>query len=237
MISLKFTLGKFNLKNNLIYMIFSIYFLILALVVMLGLSNVSAQMKLRRSNSARNFMSNYGYGYYYNPVTNPPTWPSWPTWPTQKPTNRPQTTMQPIVTPTYQPTNPPTMPPTNPPTYPTYPTNPPTMRPTNPSTMRPTNPPTYPTNPPTFRPTTYQPTQKPTTPGGYGPDGNNQVTTNKPENLIYGITFDCSGKQTGFYRDTRYCDIFHVCVNSVQKKTYACPQVGDRFYYDESTRK
>lgn len=57
------------------------------------------------------------------------------------------------------------------------------------------------------------------------------------QNLITGISFDCSGKVSGFYRDTRYCDVFHACVYGKQLKTYPCPQVGDKFYFDEKTQK
>ena len=56
------------------------------------------------------------------------------------------------------------------------------------------------------------------------------------ENVITGIPFDCTGKPTGFYRDTNYCDIFHVCVSFQRKKTYACPQIGDQFFYDEKIK-
>lgn len=63
-------------------------------------------------------------------------------------------------------------------------------------------------------------------------------TSTSGENLIYGVSFDCTGKPTGFYKDPKYCDLIHVCVGSKQKKTYPCPQVGgDKFYYDESTRR
>lgn len=75
----------------------------------------------------------------------------------------------------------------------------------------------------------FQTTSNPTTP---------VKTTSPSENLIYGVKFDCSGKPTGFYKDPKYCDLFHVCVSFVQKKTYPCPQVGgDRFYYDEALRR
>lgn len=63
-------------------------------------------------------------------------------------------------------------------------------------------------------------------------------TSSSSENLIYGVQFDCTGKPTGFYKNPKYCDLFHVCVGQRLKKTYPCPQVGgDRFYYDESTRR
>lgn len=63
------------------------------------------------------------------------------------------------------------------------------------------------------------------------------VTTSQQEELlIVGIPFDCTNKPTGFYKDPKYCDIFHVCVGFVQRKTYGCPQSGNRFYYDESLK-
>ena len=57
------------------------------------------------------------------------------------------------------------------------------------------------------------------------------------ENLVGGIPFDCRGRPTGHFRDTRFCDIFHACVFGSQRKTYACPIVGERTYYDEITRR
>jgi len=55
--------------------------------------------------------------------------------------------------------------------------------------------------------------------------------------LIYGVSFTCTGKPTGFYRDTNYCDIFHVCLANIQMKTYPCPQVGERFYFDQVSKR
>ena len=110
-------------------------------------------------------------------------------------------------------------------------TLPPTAPPTNPPTVPPTNPPTN----PTFM------TFPTVTNGGYGGNGGNVIiinpTTSQPENLISGIFFDCSNKPDGYYRDPKYCDVFHVCFNYKQAKTYPCPQVGERFYFDENTKK
>jgi hypothetical protein len=62
-------------------------------------------------------------------------------------------------------------------------------------------------------------------------------STNATEELlITGIQFDCTGKPTGFYKDTKYCDLFHVCVGFKQRKTYGCPQIGDKFYYDDASK-
>ena len=58
-----------------------------------------------------------------------------------------------------------------------------------------------------------------------------------PENLIAGIFFDCTGKPTGPNKDPKYCDVFHACVYGQQQKTYACPQIGDRFYFDEASQR
>jgi len=49
------------------------------------------------------------------------------------------------------------------------------------------------------------------------------------ENTIGGIPFDCRGRPTGHWRDTRFCDIFHACVHGYQRKTYACPIVGIQY--------
>jgi hypothetical protein len=57
------------------------------------------------------------------------------------------------------------------------------------------------------------------------------------ENLVGGIPFDCHGKPTGHYRDYKYCDIFHACVYGSQRKTYSCPYVGERTFFDEYTKR
>ena len=57
------------------------------------------------------------------------------------------------------------------------------------------------------------------------------------ENTIGGIPFDCRGRPTGHWRDTRFCDIFHACVHGYHRKTYACPIVGERTYFDEITKR
>lgn len=57
------------------------------------------------------------------------------------------------------------------------------------------------------------------------------------ENLIGGIPFDCTTKPTGHWRDANYCDIFHACVYGQRRKTYVCPIVGERTYFDEVTKK
>ena len=57
------------------------------------------------------------------------------------------------------------------------------------------------------------------------------------ENLIGGIPFDCRGLPTGPVRDNRFCDIFHACVFGQQRKTYACPFVGERTYFEPATQR
>lgn len=57
------------------------------------------------------------------------------------------------------------------------------------------------------------------------------------ENLIGGVPFDCSYKPTGHWRDGKYCDIFHACVFGQQRKSYACPFVGERTYFDQVSKK
>jgi hypothetical protein len=81
------------------------------------------------------------------------------------------------------------------------------------------------------------PTQTPYGGGGGGNGNQNQGGITLPENLITGISFDCTGKPTGPNRDTKYCDIFHACVYGQQQKTYACPQIGDRFFFDQATQR
>ena len=51
------------------------------------------------------------------------------------------------------------------------------------------------------------------------------------------IPFNCLGRPTGHYRDSRFADIFHACVYGSQRKTYACPIVGERTYFDEITKR
>lgn len=65
-------------------------------------------------------------------------------------------------------------------------------------------------------------------------------TTKEPiiaENLLNGIKFDCSNKPTGPNRDSKYCDIYHACVFGKQLKTYSCPHIGERFYFDEKSQR
>lgn len=57
------------------------------------------------------------------------------------------------------------------------------------------------------------------------------------ENTVGGVNFDCSGLPTGHWRDPNYCDVFHACVHGYHRKTYACPIVGHRTYFDEHAQK
>jgi len=57
------------------------------------------------------------------------------------------------------------------------------------------------------------------------------------EELISGIKFDCRSKSNGHWRDYRYCDVFHACISSEQKKTYSCAQLGERIYFNETTKR
>jgi hypothetical protein len=45
------------------------------------------------------------------------------------------------------------------------------------------------------------------------------------------------GKLNGHWKDTRFCDVFHACISGEQKKTYSCAQLGERIYFDETTRR
>ncbi len=60
---------------------------------------------------------------------------------------------------------------------------------------------------------------------------------NAREELISGIKFDCRSKSNGHWRDHRYCDVFHACISSEQKKTYSCAQLGERIYFNETTKR
>lgn len=57
------------------------------------------------------------------------------------------------------------------------------------------------------------------------------------EELINGILFDCTGKPNGHYRDYIYCDIFHACISNERKKTYSCAHMGQRTYFDDTTKR
>ena len=54
--------------------------------------------------------------------------------------------------------------------------------------------------------------------------------------LTIGIPFDCVHLPTGHWRDPNFCDVFHACVHGYHRKTYACPIVGERTYFDEVTQ-
>ena len=57
------------------------------------------------------------------------------------------------------------------------------------------------------------------------------------ENTIGGIPFDCRFRPSGHWRDGKYCDVFHACVYGYHRKSYTCPIVGERTYFDEVTQK
>lgn len=54
---------------------------------------------------------------------------------------------------------------------------------------------------------------------------------------VINVPFDCKGRIDGHWRDVRYCDVFHACLAGEQKRSYACNQVGERFYFDDATQK
>ncbi len=54
---------------------------------------------------------------------------------------------------------------------------------------------------------------------------------------VVNVPFDCKGRIDGHWRDTRYCDVFHACIAGEQKRSYACFQVGERFYFDDASQK
>lgn len=57
------------------------------------------------------------------------------------------------------------------------------------------------------------------------------------QQVLTNIQFDCTGRLGGHYRDGRYCDVFHGCIAGVQKISYGCPQVEERFYFDDASQK
>lgn len=63
------------------------------------------------------------------------------------------------------------------------------------------------------------------------------ISSTFSQQVLTNLPFDCKNCIDGFYRDLTYCDVFHACVAGEQKRTYGCPQVGERFYFDGATQK
>lgn len=59
-------------------------------------------------------------------------------------------------------------------------------------------------------------------------------TLNQKE--VVNVPFDCKGRYDGHWRDSRYCDVFHACIAGEQKRSYACFQIGERFYFDDAAQ-
>jgi hypothetical protein len=57
------------------------------------------------------------------------------------------------------------------------------------------------------------------------------------QQLLTNVPFECGDRRDGHWRDLRYCDVFHACVDGEQKRSYGCPQVGERFYFDDITQR
>ncbi len=57
------------------------------------------------------------------------------------------------------------------------------------------------------------------------------------ENTLGGVDFDCSYLPSGHFRDNQFCDVYHACVHGFHRKTYTCPIVGKRTYFDEITQR
>ena len=57
------------------------------------------------------------------------------------------------------------------------------------------------------------------------------------ENTLGGVNFDCSYLPSGHFRDNHFCDVYHACVHGFHRKTYTCPIVGKRTYFDEITQR
>lgn len=72
-------------------------------------------------------------------------------------------------------------------------------------------------------------------------DAQKQMAITTPQQPVptdlQSIKFDCTGKPTGPNKDPKYCDVYHACVFGKQSKTYACDQMGERFYYDENLQR
>ncbi|CAF0917707.1 unnamed protein product [Adineta steineri] len=63
------------------------------------------------------------------------------------------------------------------------------------------------------------------------------ISSTLNQQLLTNLPFECRGRLDGFWRDLRYCDVFHSCVGGIQKLSYGCPQVGERFYFDDTTQR
>lgn len=63
------------------------------------------------------------------------------------------------------------------------------------------------------------------------------ISSINSQQVLTNIPFECRGRLDGFLRDLRYCDVFHGCVAGIQKISYGCPQVEERFYFDDATQK
>ncbi|CAF3242334.1 unnamed protein product [Rotaria sp. Silwood2] len=57
------------------------------------------------------------------------------------------------------------------------------------------------------------------------------------QKVIVNVPFDCKGHIDGHWRDLRYCDVFHACLAGEQKRSYGCNQIGERFYFDDTSQK
>ena len=57
------------------------------------------------------------------------------------------------------------------------------------------------------------------------------------QKVIVNVPYDCKGRIDGHWRDTRYCDVFHACIAGEQKRSYACTQIQEQFYFDDATQK
>ncbi len=57
------------------------------------------------------------------------------------------------------------------------------------------------------------------------------------ENTLGGVDFDCRFLPSGHWRDNNFCDVYHACVHGYHRKTYTCPIVGERTYFDELTQR
>ena len=90
---------------------------------------------------------------------------------------------------------------------------------------------------PVSRLTSYKSSGEKSKQGSYLKSFTYPVAGSTNEELVTGIPFDCRRKSNGHWKDTRYCDVFHACIGGEQKKTYSCAQLGERIYFDETTKR
>ena len=54
---------------------------------------------------------------------------------------------------------------------------------------------------------------------------------------LSGIEFNCRHMPSGHWRNDKYCDLYHACVNGERRKSYSCAQLGEPIYFDDITKR